>query len=264
MTLPIPSLIKSYIFWKNQKDGLFLKKAPPPDDTGACSLCGGNIEVEYQPGHNGNSPQGNIHYCACYLYLVQIELREVIQTIGSHFQKGKTLGNFEAWGDQNSKRAINTAKSLLETWLSTPISWLYLCGPYGTGKSHLLEVIADKLYPWALYLNATDLESNVFSHTREGNLDLYLDMVSRFPILLLDDLGSEYGSEFAKSALRKIISTRYSDWSEFPTVVTTNIMDRKDLRSFDGRIADRLLDNQAVLKVSLVGVYSYRSHYENR
>jgi DNA replication protein DnaC len=56
------------------------------------------------------------------------------------------------------------------------------------------------------------------------------------PLLILDDLGAEKGSDFVFEALYRVINHRYS--YKAPTIVTTNV----DLKDYDSRIASRLRD----------------------
>ena len=69
----------------------------------------------------------------------------------------------------------------------------------------------------------------------------------RVPLLILDDLGAEKGTEWTRERLYSLINARYNDLS--PTIFTTNV----DLAAFDERIASRLMDHRTGNVVELVG-----------
>lgn len=157
-----------------------------------------------------------------------------------------TFDGFEEWGETNAHRdQTRFLKDSVLDWADSLSNWLVLQGNNGCGKSHLLSALENLFGPWALYLSMPDLEQWYFDSLKQdtGEIDFsgLIEMISRHPILLLDDVGSEHESKFVMSATRKIIDFRYRMYSEFPTVVATNL-DNMALRLRDTRIGDRVFD----------------------
>jgi DNA replication protein DnaC len=143
-----------------------------------------------------------------------------------------------------------------------PQKWVHIQGRVGCGKSHMLMALATYLGTWALYITATDLESKVFKALEDKELEDMVESIKRAPILLLDDIGMDYGSDFPKSIMRKIIDFRYTVPWEFVTVTTSNL-GRVELRAYDQRIADRILDDKIGKVLRLPNVGSWRTQHAN-
>jgi DNA replication protein DnaC len=127
----------------------------------------------------------------------------------------------------------------------------------GVGKTHILAAIDDEFRPWSLYITASHLESLVFETMKKDVLDDLVETLSSVPILLFDDLGSDYGATFAKSVFRRIIDKRYLSHDELLTVVATNLSENQ-IRIYDMRIADRILERGATYILPLEYEGSWR------
>lgn len=121
---------------------------------------------------------------------------------------------------------------------------ILLCGPVGTGKTtsavHILLNLADK-YGTALQLGGSDLPdpdgyvlilsaSSLFRRLSQlfGNAgeqaDELMERCIRARILLIDDIGSEGGTDEACAAFDEIVNMRYGNKRNRTTLITTNIM----------------------------------------
>lgn len=121
---------------------------------------------------------------------------------------------------------------------------LLLYGGVGTGKTYLACMIAnallDKGYPvlvtnFSRILNT--LQSN-FEHRQD-----YLDGFNRFSLLVIDDLGVERGTDFAKEQVYNVIDTRCL--SGLPMIITTNLSVKKLANETEigyKRIYDRIIE----------------------
>lgn len=121
---------------------------------------------------------------------------------------------------------------------------LLLYGGVGTGKTYLACMIAnallDKGYPvlvtnFSRVLN--NLQSN-FDHKQE-----YLDGFNRYSLLVIDDLGVERGTEFAKAEVYNVIDSRCL--SGLPMIITTNLSVKKLANETEigyKRIYDRIIE----------------------
>jgi DNA replication protein DnaC len=76
--------------------------------------------------------------------------------------------------------------------------------------------------------------------------DLYEALI-KAPVLLLDDLGMEYGGALVKSAVDKIIDARYEKFQDRATVIATNLKGF-ELKTYIPRASDRIID-QAITRV---------------
>jgi DNA replication protein DnaC len=85
--------------------------------------------------------------------------------------------------------------------------------------------------------------------------DLY-DLLRIAPILLIDDLGIEYGGPLFKSMIDRVVDGRIKRFPDKPTVITTNIP-TQDLRNYIERTGDRLMDLARVER-AFIAANSYR------
>lgn len=129
--------------------------------------------------------------------------------------------------------------------------WLVLLGPSGCGKTHLAAAIANerlRLGQPALFAVVPDLLDHLratFSPSSEVSYDELFEKVKKTPLLILDDLGTQSSTPWAKEKLFQILNHRYN--SQLPTVVTTNV----PLEEMEERLGTRLFD-PAISQVYLV------------
>lgn len=126
----------------------------------------------------------------------------------------------------------------------------------GNGKTMLAVCVARGAYERhrvnARFWTAVDLlERYRLSYRAEqgddGGLSRIEDELRRVPLLIIDDLGAEKGTDWTRERLFSLINARYGELS--PTVVTTNV----DLGQADERIASRLLDARTGAVITLAG-----------
>lgn len=86
--------------------------------------------------------------------------------------------------------------------------WIYLNGGIGTGRSYFSAVIsvdaANRNLGPICYLNCINRirEINDFAFAKKGNdFQLLIDRYSQVPILVLDDFGNEFKSEFVRDGI---------------------------------------------------------------
>jgi hypothetical protein len=157
------------------------------------------------------------------------------------------------FGDKNLLKQV-------EMFAEFPLGWHYLYGGLGSGKTMMLYIIKEYLRGMAMYLTTADLNEQVFKAVRNHNLDELIDQVAGAEVLLLDDFGAEYSSEFFFSTLYTIINRRYSRHERYPTFFTSNLT-FKELAGSSSmemkRIVDRISDTNFV-NVLVVKQSSYR------
>jgi len=142
-------------------------------------------------------------------------------------------------------RSLEKAVKAATTFAAKPRGWLVLTGPYGCGKTHLAAAIAntmaDKGNP-PLFIMVPDLLDHLratFSPTSNISYDRRFDEIRTAPLLVLDDLGAQSSSPWAKEKLHQLFNYRYN--AELPTVLTVAV---DMLESIDERLRVRLLDER--------------------
>jgi hypothetical protein len=136
--------------------------------------------------------------------------------------------------------------------------WVTVMGRPGCGKSHVLQAAFQRLSHIAAYVYADALADSLRQAIPGNAVADLKDAAVNVPVLILDDLGTEYGgSEYIASTLNAIISQRYMAGRARPTLVATNHT-RAELMERYGRMADRLLDAELARTFSL-GLQSWRT-----
>jgi DNA replication protein DnaC len=138
----------------------------------------------------------------------------------------------------NLHHAFEEAKNFADK----PEGWLLLRGVYGCGKTHLAAAIANQCVRRGqpvLFITVPDLLDHLraaFAPSSDGDYDLRFEEVRTAPVLILDDLGTESGTAWAREKLFQILNYRYS--ARLPTVITTN----HTLEEIPLRLRSRLVD----------------------
>lgn len=120
-------------------------------------------------------------------------------------------------------------------------STLIFSGKAGTGKSHLAIAIAQSVMPkyTAMYINALDAVRMIRDTWRrdsdKSELDV-LDMFGSVGLLVIDEVGVQYGTENEQMLMFDIVNRRYRD--SMPMILLTNLghagfSDYMTERSFD-------------------------------
>lgn len=123
--------------------------------------------------------------------------------------------------------------------------WLVLCGQCGCGKSHLAWEIRNVAHAELGFTERTAQFwkcSRYAERLRNGYWD-FQDHLMRLPLLVLDDVGAEHGSELLRGKLFDLLDNRLDKW----TVITTNLSAGEVAEQLDARIASRLRRGNNVL-----------------
>ncbi|MBC8100241.1 MAG: ATP-binding protein, partial [Armatimonadetes bacterium] len=155
---------------------------------------------------------------------------------------------------------LDKAKRAAQSYAQQPGDyWLLLLGGYGTGKTHLAAAIAHhrrQLTPHpddTLFISAPELLDDLrttFAPDAPVSFGQRLLQIKNVPLLVLDDLGTEGSSSWAKEKLFQIIDYRYV--TRKATVITLS----RSLDKLDERLLTRLLDKRICSHLELV-VRSY-------
>lgn len=157
---------------------------------------------------------------------------------------GKTLENYKAESD--AQRKAWTAASEYAKHFNTNRGTgdgLLFSGMPGTGKSHLAAGILQAVMPGTvgLYCTCMDVIQMVRETWRKdsdrGEREV-MRIFSSTPLLVIDEVGVQYGTDGEKTILFELFDRRYRD--VLPTIILTN-QDKEGLKTYLGdRIYDRL------------------------
>jgi len=157
------------------------------------------------------------------------------------------LDNFELRRnelDRANSDNLKRALGLATTYAAEPHGWLVFTGTYGCGKTHLAAAIANervRLGGSALFIVVPDLLDHLratFNPQSQVSYDRRFDEVRRVPLLVLDDLGTESATAWAKEKLFQLLNHRYV--ARMPTIITT----ARAIEELDPKIHIRLLDSR--------------------
>ena len=125
---------------------------------------------------------------------------------------------------------------------------LLLYGKTGLGKTHLSLAIAGNAVEegyGVIYSSAQNLfnklEKDKFGKADANTEEAILDC----DLLIIDDLGAEFTTQFTVSALYNIVNSR--ELESKPTIISTNLMPEQLTKDYVERIASRILSNYVML-----------------
>lgn len=137
-------------------------------------------------------------------------------------------------------RAYETAKA----FAAEPKGWFILSGLSGCGKTHLAAAIANERLSHGatvFYITTPDLLDHLRSAYSPGSeipYDEFFNQVRNTPLLVLDDLGAQSSTPWAKEKLDQLLTHRFN--SELPTVIVTIV----PVEQLDERLRTRLTDSR--------------------
>ncbi len=168
----------------------------------------------------------------------------------------RTFVNFIERTDEGLKpdeiKSLEKALKTAQIFAKKPRGWLVFTGPYGCGKTHLAAAIANYragLGDPPLFVMIPDLLDHLraaFSPNSGTSYDRRFDEVRTAPLLVLDDMGSQSATPWAKEKLYQLLNYRYN--AELPTIITVAVDMLKDV---DERIRTRMLDERICSVVAI-------------
>lgn len=128
---------------------------------------------------------------------------------------------------------------------------LLLYGTVGTGKTYYSACIANALIDEEVSVYMTNF-TKILNILLDKNADKqkYLDTLNRYTLLIIDDLGAERSTPYAREQVFNVIDSRYR--SGLPLIVTTNLTadELKKPQAVEySRIYDRILERCHPVKV---------------
>jgi DNA replication protein DnaC len=211
-----------------------------------CSVCqdAGYLRASVPIGHPSF---GRLFACDCKK--LELERRRSLEL--------QELSNLDAFAsstfedfDQSvpgSAQAFQAATA----FASDPTGWLFLYGPCGIGKTHLAVAIAKRLVAsgttvyFAVVPDLLDHLRATFDPSSGVAYDHRFTAIRNAPLLVLDDLGTENTTPWAREKLFQIINHRYKE--QLPTVLTSN----QDHKRIEERILSRIMDQRLTTFVDI-------------
>ena len=175
-------------------------------------------------------------------------LRESSQPLLStlHLHSNQSFGNFNLResGEMptEEQQSLSKAFRAAQEFAEHPRGWLVMIGKTFSGKTHLAASIGNyrqKTGDSPMFVVVPDLLDHLratFSPTSSIRYDDLFNQIRTAPLLILDDLGMQSASPWAKEKLYQIFNYRYN--AEMPTVITTSMA----LEEMDPRIQSRMMD----------------------
>lgn len=143
--------------------------------------------------------------------------------------------------EPDSQERFSRAYRAARAFAAEPKGWLVLVGPSGSGKTHLAAAIANYCIENnrpAFYVTAPDLLDHLrstFSPGSEMPYDEFFEQVRNAPLLILDDLGVQSSTPWAREKLDQLLNHRFND--RLPTVIVSIV----PVAELEERIRTRLL-----------------------
>lgn len=152
-----------------------------------------------------------------------------------------TFANDDMQNERITKAMRNYVDNFTE--LKEQGKGLLLYGNCGTGKSFSACEIANALIDMGISVLVTNFAKILNELQNSFEKQYYIDRLNNFSLLVIDDLGIERNTEYAKEQVYNIIDSRYRAGK--PMIITTNLtMDKmKSTDDIDSmRIYDRILE----------------------
>lgn len=163
-----------------------------------------------------------------------------------------SFSNFEQTTYNNL--ALRTCQRYADKWLDRAKSGggLVLCGRPGTGKNHLACAIAHQIieqHQAEVFLTTAmrilRKVKSTWSKASEQSEDEVIRFYSKQDLLIIDEIGVQFGSESEQMILFEIINNRYEEMR--PTILISNLPE-SELSAFIGeRVLDRMREGQGAV-----------------
>lgn len=165
----------------------------------------------------------------------------------------ETFETFKAT-TQPAKHNLTVCQQYVNTWEDRKNAGegLIFCGIPGTGKTHLAVSIAREI--------AEDLQESVFITTAARIIRAFrrawsgksefseLDVLAKYcdpDLLIIDEIGVQYGTDSERNILFEVINDRYEYL--LPTILVSNLPLNELEEMLGERVVDRLLQGGTVL-----------------
>lgn len=190
--------------------------------------------------------------CSCHKFILRSMAYE---KLCNKFPLDKcTFDNFEldfysGEARQRMARVFDFCQNYADDFDTSSTS-LLMYGETGLGKTHLSLAIAGRVIQkgyGVIYASAQNIlnkmENEKFGRAQNERTETSL---IECDLLILDDLGAEFGTQFTSSTIYNIINSR--QLSSKPTIISTNLTFSELEEKYTKRVASRILSEYALLR----------------
>jgi DNA replication protein DnaC len=184
-----------------------------------------------------------------------------------HLHADKTFESFDFRENELPRREADNLRTAYENargFAEEPRDWLVFNSTgYGNGKTHLAAAIAnyvEKIGEPVLFVVVPDFLDylrSTFNPNSSARLDRRFDEVKKAPLLILDDLGTESATKWAREKLYQLLNHRYN--ARLATVITSAI----SIEELDPKLASRMLDGRRCT-FFIIEAPSYRGRFQKK
>lgn len=166
---------------------------------------------------------------------------------------GSSLENYITGNDSGKEQALAISKQYAENFkdrCSMGCS-LVFCGVPGTGKTHLACAIASYLIDQLISVKYSTVYSSImavkstYHRDSEVTEESVLNSFKKPALLILDEVGVQFGTETEKMILYHIINGRYDE--VLPTIMISNLPEKELTKYVGERCLDRMRENGGVI-----------------
>ncbi len=172
------------------------------------------------------------------------QFQSELSTLGLH--RHQTFETFESRDQEltaSEHKNLQRAVALARAYAEDPKGWLVFTGTFGCGKTHLAAAIANRQIALGrgapMFVVVPDLLDHLratFSPDSLVSYDKRFEEIRTAPLLILDDLGTESATPWAREKLFQLLNYRYV--AQLPTVITTS----DPIDQVEPRLRTRMLD----------------------
>lgn len=208
------------------------------NDTGidGSKLCACNIELVKKLAFEDAGKKSPLRFCR-------------FEDFRLDYYSDKYSAEYECSPRQRMTDILSFCKNYAESF-DTDSPSVLMFGETGLGKTHLSLSIAGEVINrgYGVIYNSAQ---NIFNSLQKEHFgraetdEQYEAMVLECDLLVIDDLGAEFSTQFTNAALYNIINTRIN--SGLPTIISTNLDFKGIEERYTRRISSRIIGEYAAL-----------------
>ena len=218
------------------------------------------LEVKYTCDICKDTGYNKEFYCPCYRKLIREVARD---NLGANSPLKKcTFGSFRAdrYPDvMDITMDVNQYKHMKEVYeyckdyaenFTDDSEGLFMYGRTGLGKTHLSLAIANEVINrgYDVYYGSVQSIMDKLEAERFGRLpreDSIKDDILECDLLIIDDLGAEFSTQFTNAELYNIINSRIL--ASLPTIISTNLSIEEIAERYSQRVASRIIGSSRAI-----------------